>query len=47
VETYLKAGSGAFVRFGVLPATVATITGRSTGAQPLPSSVYLTIVRTK
>ncbi|HEX6369383.1 MAG TPA: Ig-like domain-containing protein [Longimicrobium sp.] len=47
VETFIKSGSGAFVRFGVLPATVATLTGRSTGAQPLPSSVYLTIVRTK
>jgi hypothetical protein len=47
VETFLKSGSGAFVRFGVLPGTAATLTGRSTGAQPLPSSVYLTIVRTR
>ncbi|HEU4881109.1 MAG TPA: Ig-like domain-containing protein, partial [Longimicrobium sp.] len=48
VETAaLKAGSGAFVRFGVLPATVATISGRTPAAQPLPSSVYLTIVRTR
>ncbi|HEX5870593.1 MAG TPA: Ig-like domain-containing protein [Longimicrobium sp.] len=47
VETFLKSGSGSFVRFGVLPATVATITGRSAAAQPLPSSVYVTIVRTK
>jgi hypothetical protein len=47
VEAFIKSGSGAFVRFGVLPATVATINGRSVGAQPLPSSVYLTIVRTK
>ncbi|HEX2207814.1 MAG TPA: Ig-like domain-containing protein [Longimicrobium sp.] len=47
VETFIKSGSGAFVRFGVLPATVASITGRSSGAQPLPSSVYLTIVRTR
>ena len=46
VEAVLKSGSGAFVRFGVLPGGVATVTGRSAG-QPLPSSVYLTIVRTK
>jgi hypothetical protein len=48
VETAaLKAGSGAFVRFAVLPATVATISGRTPASQPLPSSVYLTIVRTR
>ncbi|HEY0015211.1 MAG TPA: Ig-like domain-containing protein [Longimicrobium sp.] len=45
-EVFLKSGSGAFVRFGVLPAGQASITTRNAG-QPLPSSVYLTIVRTK
>jgi len=45
-ELTLKSGSGAFVRFGVLPAGVATITARS-GGQPLPSDMYLTIVRTR
>jgi hypothetical protein len=43
----LKSGSGAFVRFGVLPAGVASITGRNNSGQPLASDVYLTIVRTK
>lgn len=47
LEMVVKSGSGAFVRFGVLPATVATLTGRSTATDPLPSSVYLTVVRTK
>ncbi|HEX6368795.1 MAG TPA: Ig-like domain-containing protein [Longimicrobium sp.] len=47
VETFIKSGSGAFIRFGVLPATVATLTGRSAASVPLPSSVYLTIVRTR
>jgi hypothetical protein len=46
-EIALESGSGAFVRFGVRPATVATVTARTDGARPLPSSVYLTIVRTK
>jgi hypothetical protein len=47
VSAALKSGSGAFVRFGVLPATVATLSGRTPAAQPLPSAVYVTIVRTK
>jgi hypothetical protein len=46
-DVSLKSGSGAFVRFGVLPAGVAAITARNTSGQPLPSDVYLTIVRTK
>lgn len=46
-EIPLKSGSGAFVRFGVLPAGVADITARNTSGQPLTSDVYLTIVRTK
>ena len=46
-EVFLKSGSGAFVRFGIGPAGVASIAARSSGNQPLPSSVYLTIVRTK
>jgi hypothetical protein len=47
VQASLKSGSGAFVRFGVLPASVATVSGRTSAAQPLPSSVFLTIVRTR
>jgi hypothetical protein len=47
VQTVLKSGSGAFIRFGVAPLTVATITGRTAAAQPLPSSVFVTIVRTR
>ncbi|WP_420126618.1 Ig-like domain-containing protein [Longimicrobium sp.] len=47
VDAFLKAGGSAFVRFGVLPATTASVSGRSPGGQPLPSSVYLTIVRTR
>jgi hypothetical protein len=46
-EVVIEPGSGAFVRFGVLPATVATLTARTPEAQPLPSSIYLTIVRTR
>jgi hypothetical protein len=47
-ETVLiEPGSGGFVRFGVLPATVATLTARTAASQPLPSSVFLTIVRTR
>jgi hypothetical protein len=42
----LKSGSGAFVRFGILPTGAASITARKDG-QPLPSSVYVTIMRTK
>jgi hypothetical protein len=45
-EVSLKSGSGAFVRFGILPTGAASITVREDG-QPLPSSVYVTIVRTK
>jgi Bacterial Ig-like domain (group 2) len=43
----IKSGSGAFFRFGVAPATVASITGRNNNGQPLPSTVYLTVLRTK
>ncbi|HVH13746.1 MAG TPA: hypothetical protein VM759_11870, partial [Longimicrobium sp.] len=43
----LKSGSGAFVRFGVLPAQTASITARRSGGEPLPSQIYVTIVRTK
>jgi hypothetical protein len=46
-DVSLKSGSGAFVRFAVLPAGTASLTARNTSGQPLPSDVYLTIVRTK
>ena len=44
---FLKSGSGAFVRFGVPAATVATVTALTAGGGPLPSSVYVTVVRTR
>jgi hypothetical protein len=47
VSLALKSGSGAFLRFGVLPGTVATVNGRASAPAALPSDVYLTIVRTK
>jgi Bacterial Ig-like domain (group 2) len=43
----LKSGSGAFGRFGVAPGQVGTFTARATGGAPLPSQVYVTIVRTR
>jgi hypothetical protein len=43
----LKSGSGAYARFGVAPGQVGTFTARRTGGDPLPSQVYVTIVRTK
>jgi hypothetical protein len=46
-EVFLKSGSGSFERFGILPAATATLTARSSGGQALPSSMYVTIVRTK
>jgi hypothetical protein len=43
----LKSGSGAFFRFGVAPGGVASVAGTTGGGQPLSSSMYLTIVRTR
>lgn len=43
----VKSGSGAFFRFGVAPATVASVAGTTGGGEPLSSAVYVTIVRTK
>jgi hypothetical protein len=47
VNVSLKSGSGAFARFGVAPGQVGTFTARRTAGDPLPSQVYVTIVRTK
>jgi hypothetical protein len=43
----LKSGSGAFGRFGVAPGQTATFTARTTAGAPLPSSLYVTVVRTR
>lgn len=43
----VKSGTGAFYRFGVAPSVIASVSGATAGGQPLPSSVYLTIVRTR
>jgi hypothetical protein len=42
-----KAGSGAFVRVGVPPATTARVRASSTPGIVLPSSVSITVVRTR
>jgi hypothetical protein len=47
VNVMIKSGSGAFARFGVAPATVAAFTARRANGEPLPSSVYVTVVRTR
>lgn len=43
----LRSGSGAYARFGVNAGATSTFTARRTGGEPLPSQVYVTIVRTK
>jgi hypothetical protein len=43
----LKSGSGAFVRFRVAPGQIGTFTARRSANEPLPSQVYVNIVRTK
>jgi hypothetical protein len=43
----LRSGSGAYARFGVAPSLTGTFAARRTGGEPLPSQVYVTIVRTK
>jgi hypothetical protein len=45
-STQLASGSGAFLRFTVPPATVGTVRGLS-GTNPLPSRIYVTVVRTR
>jgi Bacterial Ig-like domain (group 2) len=44
---FLKSGSGAFIRFRVPPAVVAPITATIETGAPLPSAVYVTVVRTR
>jgi hypothetical protein len=46
LTTQLKSGSGAFLRFTVPPATVGTVRALS-GTGPLPSRMYVTVVRTR
>ena len=43
----IKSGTASFVRFGVLPAQVASLTARTSGGEALPSSMYVTVLRTK
>jgi hypothetical protein len=43
----IKSGSGTFYRFGVAPGIVASVAGTTGAGQQLPSSLYLTIVRTR
>ncbi|HEX6036571.1 Ig-like domain-containing protein [Longimicrobium sp.] len=43
----IKSGSGTYGRFGVAPAQTATFTARTSTGAPLPSQVYVTIVRTR
>ena len=47
VTVLLKSGSGAYARFGVLPGQVGNFTARRTTGEPLPSQIYVTVVRTK
>jgi hypothetical protein len=44
---FLKSGSGAFIRFRVPPTVVAPITATIETGAPLPSAVYVTVVRTR
>jgi hypothetical protein len=46
-SVFLKSGSGAFGRFGVAGGQVGTFTARTGTGAPLPSQVYVTIVRTR
>lgn len=46
-NVFLKSGSGAFGRFGVAAGQVGTFTARTGTGAPLPSSVYVTVVRTR
>ncbi|HZG42242.1 MAG TPA: hypothetical protein VEY93_04710, partial [Longimicrobium sp.] len=45
-STQLASGGAAFLRFTVAPATVGTVRALS-GTNPLPSRVYVTVVRTR
>ena len=47
MDFVVKSGSGAFIRFGVAPTAVGTISVRSGGGAPLPSAVYTTVIRTR
>jgi Bacterial Ig-like domain (group 2) len=47
VNVMVKSGSGAFARFGVAPAGVGSFTARRATGEPLPSSAYVTVVRTR